>query len=293
MLIHLQPAISYLISKYIFGYFCPSPVTAATHSFQTQTWSRGKWKKPSWPWLSCAAGPRPCVWRWSGGCHWRRSHPAWLWCSGWSWSVWRPGTDWCPLPPTAPLSWAARRHRRGINSLENEKQQREGWRDERGNYDTWRTRLILVQGREERRERARGGQWRDWSIVINSWWPFRAAYLRQGSGHGRFPSHAVPDEDALLDVQLGEEVLQIAGHRLVGQHRAVRAVAMVTRVYRQHLTGQRTVSTLGMGKNERHKLWCFATVLRFRRGEEQRNAVVCSAMSFKGKISNVSVSVQQ
>lgn len=72
-----------------------------------------------------------------------------------------------------------------------------------------------------------------------------AANLRQGGRHGRFASHAVADEDALLDVQLGEEVFQIIGHRFIGQFRAVRAVAMVTGIYSQHLTGQRTVRTLG------------------------------------------------
>lgn len=55
------------------------------------------------------------------------------------------------------------------------------------------------------------------------------------------------DEDTLFDAQLGEEVFQVIGHRLIGQHRAVRAVAMVTGIYSQHLTGQRTVRTLGTG----------------------------------------------
>lgn len=55
------------------------------------------------------------------------------------------------------------------------------------------------------------------------------------------------DEDALLNTQLAEEVFQIAGHSLVGQHRGVRAVAMVTGIYSQHLTGQRIVKTLGTG----------------------------------------------
>lgn len=42
-------------------------------------------------------------------------------------------------------------------------------------------------------------------------------------------------------MQLSQEVLQVLGHRLVGQHWAVRAVAMVTGIYSQHLTGQVTV----------------------------------------------------
>lgn len=58
------------------------------------------------------------------------------------------------------------------------------------------------------------------------------------------------DEDAFLDAQLGEQMLQVAGHRFVGEHRAVGAVAMVTGVYSQHLTGQRTVRTLGMEGKE-------------------------------------------
>lgn len=58
------------------------------------------------------------------------------------------------------------------------------------------------------------------------------------------------DEDALLNAQLGEEVFQIVGHRFIRQRRAVRAVAMVTGIYSQHLTGQRTVRTLGMGGKE-------------------------------------------
>lgn len=87
----------------------------------------------------------------------------------------------------------------------------------------------------------------DCSVTINSWPHFSIANLRQGGRHGRFPSHAVADEDALLDAQLGEEVFQVIGHRLIGQHRAVRAVTMVTGIYSQHLTGQRTVRTLGTG----------------------------------------------
>lgn len=70
--------------------------------------------------------------------------------------------------------------------------------------------------------------------------------LRQGGDHRRLPPHAVSDENALLNVQLSQEVFQILGHRLVGQHWAVRAVAMVTGIDSQHLTGQGTVRALGM-----------------------------------------------
>lgn len=73
--------------------------------------------------------------------------------------------------------------------------------------------------------------------------------LRQGGDHRRFPAHAVSDENAFLDMQLGQEVFQILGHRLVGQHWAVRAVAMVTGIYSQHLTGQGTVRALGMRRH--------------------------------------------
>lgn len=58
------------------------------------------------------------------------------------------------------------------------------------------------------------------------------------------------DEDALLDVQLAEEMFQIGGHRFIGQLRDVRAVTVVTGIYSQHLTGQRTGKTLGMGEKE-------------------------------------------
>jgi len=57
----------------------------------------------------------------------------------------------------------------------------------------------------------------------------------------------VTDEDTLVNVQLGEEVRQVVGHRFIGQLQTVRAVAVVTGIYSQHLTGQRTVRTLGMG----------------------------------------------
>lgn len=60
------------------------------------------------------------------------------------------------------------------------------------------------------------------------------------------------DEDALLDVQLGQEVRHVVGHGFVGQHRAVRAAAMVASIYSQHLTGQRTVRTLGTGEKKQH-----------------------------------------
>lgn len=70
--------------------------------------------------------------------------------------------------------------------------------------------------------------------------------LRQGGHHGRFPAHAVSDENAFLDMQLSQQVFQVLGHCLVGQHWAVRAVAMVTGIDGQHLTGQVTVRALGM-----------------------------------------------
>lgn len=62
------------------------------------------------------------------------------------------------------------------------------------------------------------------------------------------------NENASLDVQLREEMLQIFGHRFVAQHGAVRAVAMVTGVHSQHLTGQRIVRAPGMeGKRRRSR----------------------------------------
>lgn len=69
------------------------------------------------------------------------------------------------------------------------------------------------------------------------------------------------NEDALLDVKLSEEVFQIAAHRFIGQHWAVGAVSMVTGIYSQHLTGQRTVRKLGTrgGKSQQSrnkKLFC-------------------------------------
>lgn len=69
----------------------------------------------------------------------------------------------------------------------------------------------------------------------------------------------MPDEDALLDMQLSQEVFQVLSHRLVGQHWAVRAVAVVTGIYSQHLTGQVTVRALGMrqqGWKPVHTLHC-------------------------------------
>ena len=94
------------------------------------------------------------------------------------------------------------------------------------------------------------------------------------------------DEDALLDAQLGEEVLQIVRHRFVGQHRAVRAVAVVTGIYSQHLTGQRTVRTLGMmGKEPRERkqehfyvfvcLFLFIFWLQLGEVTTQTKAVLC------------------
>lgn len=41
-------------------------------------------------------------------------------------------------------------------------------------------------------------------------------------------------------------MFQITDHHLIGQLRVVRAVAMVTGIDGQHLTGQRTVRTLGL-----------------------------------------------
>ena len=45
-------------------------------------------------------------------------------------------------------------------------------------------------------------------------------------------------------------MLEIAGHGLVGQHRVVWAGTMVTGINGQHLTGQKMVTTLGMGGNQ-------------------------------------------
>lgn len=80
------------------------------------------------------------------------------------------------------------------------------------------------------------------------------ADLCQSGRHGCFPTHAVADQDALVDTELGEEVVQIIRHRLVGQHGVVRAVAVVTGIYCQHLTGQRTVRTLGLEKRRRESV---------------------------------------
>lgn len=72
-------------------------------------------------------------------------------------------------------------------------------------------------------------------------------HLQQGRSHGDLAPHAVANQDALPDVQLGEQVRQVIGHRLIGQIGAVCAGTVVTGVDRQHLTGQRTVRTLGRG----------------------------------------------
>lgn len=109
--------------------------------------------------------------------------------------------------------------------------------------------------------------------------------LRQGGRHGRFPAHTVADEDTLLDAQLGEEVFQIVAHRFIGQHRAVRAVAVVTGIYSQHLTGQRTVRTLGMERRrqqsgEQKKTFTSAVSLfcwpQLRRVTAQTMAALCT-----------------
>lgn len=86
------------------------------------------------------------------------------------------------------------------------------------------------------------------------------ANLHQGGCHGRLPSHAMSDQDTLLDAQLREEVFQITTHCFIGQLRAVGTVTMVTGIYSQHLTGQRTVRTLGMGErgNVQNFLLCFS-----------------------------------
>lgn len=60
-------------------------------------------------------------------------------------------------------------------------------------------------------------------------------------------------------------MLQITAHRFIGQLRAVRAVAMVTGIYSQHLTGQRTVRKLGTGGKEptERKQKTFLSVVSF------------------------------
>lgn len=120
----------------------------------------------------------------------------------------------------------------------------------------------ITESRENRTvqwERSGDIQRWDCSVTITSGWHFSTANLRQGSRHGRFPSHAVANENAFLDAQLSKEMFQIFGHRFIGQHRAVRAVAMVTGIHSQHLTGQRIVRALGMeGQRQKNcKLYPF------------------------------------
>lgn len=81
----------------------------------------------------------------------------------------------------------------------------------------------------------------EWRREEVNYWHVLTANLRQGGRHGCFPSHAVSNENAFLDVQLSKKMLQIISHRFISQHRAVRAGAMVTSIYSQHLTRQRTV----------------------------------------------------
>lgn len=79
------------------------------------------------------------------------------------------------------------------------------------------------------------------------------------------------DEDALLNMQLAEEVFQIAGHGLVGQHGGVGAVAVVTGIYSQHLTGQRMVERHleqgTRGNRAKTELFAFRVSVRPRRSE--------------------------
>lgn len=82
--------------------------------------------------------------------------------------------------------------------------------------------------------------------VINSKRHFSATHLRQGGRHGSFSSHAVANENAFLNAQLSQEMFQVFSHGFICQHWAVRAVAMITGIYSQHLTGQRIVRALGM-----------------------------------------------
>lgn len=61
----------------------------------------------------------------------------------------------------------------------------------------------------------------------------------QGQRHGRLAPHAVAQEDALGDAQVGQELLHIHAHRFVAHQRAVGAAAVVPGVQREHLPGQR------------------------------------------------------
>lgn len=103
-------------------------------------------------------------------------------------------------------------------------------------------------------------------------WDSSATNLRQGRHHGCFPSHAVADENALLDAQLSEEMFQVFSHGFIGQHRAVGAVAMITGIYSQHLTGQRRVRALGVEWKEQRsgKQAVFSSWPQFKRAPAQR-----------------------
>lgn len=103
-------------------------------------------------------------------------------------------------------------------------------------------------------------------------WDSSATNLRQGHHHGCFPSHAVADKNALLDAQLSEEMLQVFSHGFIGQHRAVGAVAMITGIYSQHLTGQRSVRALGVEWKEQRsrKQAVFSSWPQFKRAPAQR-----------------------
>lgn len=127
------------------------------------------------------------------------------------------------------------------------KQREIDWGKQAGKETALKTKVRGSVSSDVQWKRSGDIKWGDCRVMTNMWWLFSTANLHQGGRHGSLPSHAVANEDALLDAQLGEEVFQIIGHRFIGQRWAVWAVAMVTGIYSQHLTGQRTVRIFGMG----------------------------------------------
>lgn len=73
-------------------------------------------------------------------------------------------------------------------------------------------------------------------------------YPLQRHHHGCLAAHAVPDQDTPAEVQLAEEEVDVGTHGFIRHERAVGAVAVVTGVHRQHLTGQEKRDSSGLAQ---------------------------------------------
>lgn len=107
----------------------------------------------------------------------------------------------------------------------------------------WQARLSLRRGSQILNLAIQGlaeSQVDRWVLRVHTGCGGSLTHPLECQQHGRLASHAVANEDAGHEAQLGQEVLQVLAHGLVAHVWAVGAVTMVPCIHREHLrSGER------------------------------------------------------